>query len=139
MTCHNCRSECKRKGRDRKGTQRYQCRQCSKTFLEPREKTLDGMYLPIEKAEMVLRLMLEGNSVSSTERLTDVHHTTILKLLVLAGERCEKLMARKIQNVAVRDVECDEVWSFIGKKEKRVPRWPPKTGHRWPSENRPTR
>ena len=69
---------------------------------------------------MVLRLLLEGNSVSSTERLTDVHHTTILKLLVLAGERCEQLMSRKIQSLPVRDVECDKVWSFIGKKEKRV-------------------
>ena len=120
MTCHNCRIECKRKGHDRKGNQRYQCRQCSKTFLDPREDHLDGMYLPMEKAEMVLRLLLEGNSVSSTERLTGVHHGTILKLLVLAGERCERLMARKIRNLAVRDVECDEVWSFIGKKEKRV-------------------
>ena len=54
VTCHNCRIECKRKGHDRKGNQRYQCRQCSKTFLEPQEKPLDGMYLPMEKAEMVL-------------------------------------------------------------------------------------
>ncbi len=120
MTCHNCRTECKRKGRDRKGTQRFQCRQCSKTFLEPREKPLDGMYLPIEKAEIVLRMMLEGNSISSIERLTEVHHGTILKLLVLAGEKCERIMADKIRNVQVRDVEADEVWSFIGKKEKRV-------------------
>jgi IS1 family transposase len=29
-------------------------------------------------------------------------------------------MADKIRNVEVRDVECDEAWSFIGKKEKRV-------------------
>ncbi len=120
MTCHSCRIECKRKGRDRKGTQRYQCRQCSKTFLEPQEKPLEGMYLPIEKAEQVLRLLLEGNSVSSVERLTDVHHTTILKLLVLAGEKCERIMAEKVRNIKVRDVECDEVWSFIGKKQKRV-------------------
>jgi transposase-like protein/IS1 family transposase len=120
VTCHNCRIECKRKGRDRKGNQRYQCHQCSKTFLEPHEKPLDGMYLPMEKAEMVLRLLLEGNSVSSTERLTDVHHTTILKLLVLAGEKCERIMAEKVRNVKVRDVEADEVWSFIQKKEKRV-------------------
>lgn len=122
MTCHNCRIECKRKGHDRKGNQRYQCRQCSKMFLEPRDKPLDGMYLPMEKAEMVLQLLLEGNSLSSTKRLTGVHHGTILKLLVLAGERCEKLMARKIRNIAVRDVECDEVWSFIGKKETRPAR-----------------
>ena len=65
MTCPACQTECKRHGRDRKGRQRYQCRQCSKTFLEPRMDALDGMYLPIDKAEMVLKLLLEGNSVSS--------------------------------------------------------------------------
>jgi transposase-like protein/IS1 family transposase len=120
VTCHSCRIECKRKGRDRKGNQRYQCRQCSKTFLEPREDHLDGMYLPMEKAESVLAMLLEGASVSTVERLTGVHHATILKLLVLAGEKCERIMADKIRNVQVRDLECDEVWSFIGKKEKRV-------------------
>jgi IS1 family transposase/transposase-like protein len=120
LTCHNCRIECKRDGRDRRGNQRFQCRQCAKVFLEPRADHLDGMYLPIEKAEIVLRMLLEGNSVSSVERITEVHHTTILKLLVLAGEKCERIMARKIVNVKVRDVECDELWSFIGKKEKRV-------------------
>ena len=120
MTCHNCRAECKRDGRDRKGNQRFKCRQCSKVFLAPREKPLDGMYLPIERAEMVLKLLLEGNSVSTVERVTEVHHTTILKLLVLAGEKCERIMAKKIRNVEVRDVECDELWAFIGKKQKRV-------------------
>jgi transposase-like protein/IS1 family transposase len=120
VTCHNCRTECKRHGKDRKGNQRFKCRQCSKTFLEPRESPLDGMYLPIEKAELVLKLLLEGNSVSTVERITEVHHTTILKLLTLAGERCERIMAEKIRNVEVRDVECDELWAFIGKKQKRV-------------------
>src|SRR5216684_4370810 len=78
------------------------------------------MYLPVEKAELVLRLLLEGNSVSSVVRLTDVHQKTILKLLVVAGEKCERIMAQKVRDVKVRDVECDELWSFIGKKEKRV-------------------
>lgn len=64
MTCHNCRIDAQRHGRDRKGNQRYKCQQCSKTFLEPRSKPLGGMYLPIEKAEMILRMLLEGNSVS---------------------------------------------------------------------------
>src|SRR5258705_13639425 len=91
-----------------------------RVFTDAREDHLDGMYLPIEKAEMVLRLILEGNSVSSVERLTDVHHTTILKLLVIAGEKCERIMAQKVRNVEVRDVEADEVWNFIGKKQKRV-------------------
>jgi IS1 family transposase len=57
---------------------------------------------------------------STTERVTGIHHTTILKLLVLAGEKCERVMAEKVLNAEVRDVEADEVWSFIGKKQKRV-------------------
>jgi transposase-like protein/IS1 family transposase len=120
VTCHNCRTECKRHGRDRKGNQRFQCRQCSKTFQEPQEKPLDGMYLSLEKAEFILKLLVEGSSVSTVERVTGVHHTTILKLLVLAGEKCERIMADRVRNVQVRDVECDEVWAFIGKKQKRV-------------------
>jgi transposase-like protein/IS1 family transposase len=120
MTCHNGRAECKRHGRDRKGNQRYQCRQCSKTFLEPRQKHRGGMYLPIEKAELILKMLLESNSVSSVSRLLDVHIATILKLLVKAGEKRERIMADKIRNVEVRDVECDELWAYIGKKQKRV-------------------
>jgi IS1 family transposase/transposase-like protein len=119
MTCHNCRTECRKFGK-RQSRQRYQCTQCRKVFTDARDQTLDGMYLPVEKAEMVLRLLLEGNSVSSVERATEVHHTTILKLLVQAGEKCERIMAEKVRNVPVRDVECDEVWSFVGKKQKRV-------------------
>jgi len=119
MICHNCRTECRKFGK--RGTrQRYQCNQCRKVFRDARDNTLGGMYLPIEKAELVLKLLLEGNSVSSVVRLTEVHQKTILKLLVLAGEKCERVMAEKIRNVEVRDVECDELWAFIGKKQKRV-------------------
>jgi IS1 family transposase len=78
------------------------------------------MYTSIDQAEIVLKLMLEGNSISSIERVTGVHHTTILKLLVLAGEKCERIMAEKVRNVSVRDIECDELWSWIGCKQKRV-------------------
>src|SRR5258708_28274823 len=78
------------------------------------------MYLPVERAEMILKLLLEGNSVSSVARVTDAHPGTILKLLVLAGEKCERIMATRIVNVPVRDVEFDELWNFIGKKQKRV-------------------
>ena len=105
MTCHNCRTECQRFGKHRNGLQRFRCTQCSKTFTEPHADVLDGMHTPVEKAETVLSLLLEGNSVSSIERVTGVHHATILKLLVLAGERCERIMAQKVRNIEVRDVE----------------------------------
>lgn len=120
MTCHNCRIECKRFGKHRNGLQRYRCRQCSKTFTEPHERPLDEMRVPLVKAEMILKLLVEGVSVRSIERLTYVHRDTILRLLVRAGQRCEMLLGRLIRNLPVRDVQCDEIWSFIGKKEKTL-------------------
>jgi IS1 family transposase len=42
-----------------------------------------------------------------------------MKMLVEAGQRCENLMATHIRNVPVQDVQCDEIWSFVGKKESR--------------------
>lgn len=71
MTCHNCRTECRKFGK-RQNRQRYQCQQCRKVFTDARDTTLDGMYLPIEKAEAVLKLLLEGCSVSTVERFTGV-------------------------------------------------------------------
>jgi IS1 family transposase len=76
------------------------------------------MYISQEKAILATRLLLEGNSIRSTERITDLDRTTIARLLVLAGERCEKLLADTITNVHVRDVEADEMWGFVGMKEK---------------------
>ena len=71
MTCHNCRTECRKFGK-RKSRQRYQCQQCRKVFTDAREG-VEGMYLPIEKAEAILRMLLEGNSVASVARFLDVH------------------------------------------------------------------
>jgi IS1 family transposase len=77
------------------------------------------MRLPMEKATLCLRLLVEGNSIRSVERITGVHRDTILRLLVVAGEKCERLMEEKVRNVKVDDVEADEIWGYVGCKEKR--------------------
>jgi IS1 family transposase len=70
-------------------------------------------------ALLALQLLVEGNSIRSTERITKLSRNTLLRMLVEAGQRCEALMATYIRNVPVQDVQCDEVWSFVGKKESR--------------------
>lgn len=124
MTCHNCRTACKRFGKHRNGLQRFRCNQCLKTYTEDHQRPLDEMRLPLDKAENVLRLLLEGMSVRSVERVTGVHRDTILRLLVLAGERCQRLIEEKIRGVDVADVEVDEIWGYVFKKE----------GHKWDNE-----
>lgn len=79
---------------------------------------MGNMTIPMDKAILSLQLLVEGTSVRTTERITGLHRDTILRLLVLVGEKCERLMARLIVNVPVKDVQCDEIWGFVGKKEK---------------------
>jgi IS1 family transposase len=75
------------------------------------------MRLPVEKACSILQLLLEGMSIRSTERVTGVHRDTILKLLVQAGDRCQTLMVQRVVNLNVQDVQADEIWGFVFKKE----------------------
>ena len=120
MTCEVCDVRCQRFGKHRNGLCRFRCPQCKKTYTEAHERTLGEMYIAPERAALSLKLLLEGNSVASVSRITDLDKHTILRVLVRAGERCEKLMGRLIVNVPVKDVQCDEIWSFIGKKQKAL-------------------
>src|SRR5579872_4307115 len=106
MTCHNCNTRCKKFGKHRNGLQRYRCRRCSKTFTEDHAMPLGSMYTPTDKAAKAIELLVEGCSVSTVERITGIHHTTILSLLVLVGEKCERLLESKIHNLPVSDVQC---------------------------------
>src|SRR5687767_8263898 len=116
MTCHNCQIQAVKIGKDRKGNQRFRCNKCRKSFQEAQDKPLNNMYLPLDKAVLCLRLLVEGNSIRSTERITGVNRNTILDLLVLTGEKCERLLNDKIKGLAVRDVQADEMWGFVGMK-----------------------
>ncbi len=118
MTCHNCKIEAKKSGKDRKGNQRFKCHTCKKTFQEAKDKPLGSMYLSLDKALMCLHLLVEGMSVRSTERITGVHRDTVLDLLVRVGEKCEALMESKLRNVKVNDIQLDEIWAYVEMKEK---------------------
>jgi IS1 family transposase len=78
------------------------------------------MHLPLDKAVSIIQQLIEGSSLRSTERITGVSLPTILKLLVIAGEKCEKLLESRIKDVRVKDVECDEIWAFVAMKQKTV-------------------
>lgn len=120
VKCVVCQSECRKFGKNRNGSQRWQCLDCRKTYSDAVENRAEGFYLPMEKMVMICNLLVEGCSIRTIERITGTHRDTIMKVLVHAGEKCEKLMARLIVNVPVKDVECDEIWGYVQKKEKRV-------------------
>lgn len=118
MACEACDVTCQRFGKHRNGLRRFRCPLCKKTYTEAHKPALEGSYLSQEKIVLALRLLIEGNSLRSTQRITNLDINTIMKILVAAGEKCNQLMGRMIVNIPVKDVECDEIWGFVGKKEK---------------------
>lgn len=119
MTCHYCRAVAKRFGDHRKRNQRFRCPQCGKTFTEEQDKPLHNMRVPMDKALLILQLLVEGCSIRTVERITGVGKTAIICLLILAGEKCTRLMNNKIRNVSLERVEADEIWAYVRMKEAR--------------------
>lgn len=116
MNCPHCQAKAAKFGTTRDGQQRYRCKDCKKSFSEP--KPLPGMATPIDKAAMALRMLLEGVGIRATSRLTGIDRDTIIRLMVQAGKQCEDFLIQSVDHHPFTDIQIDEQWGFIGCKEK---------------------
>jgi len=84
--------------------------------------TVSGManVLNTDKQITVIGALAEGSSIRSIERITGVHRDTIMRLGVKIGQGCTTLLDQKMRNLPCRLLQFDEVWGFIGKKERHV-------------------
>src|SRR5258708_3328872 len=73
-----------------------------------------------EKQEAVLKCLVDGNSIRSTERIVDVHRDTIMRFMVKVGEGCEKLLDREMRELTCKRIQVDEIWGYIGKKQRHL-------------------
>ncbi len=76
--------------------------------------------LPRKKQIEVLHHLVEGNTLRSTARLTGVHRTTIMRLMVRFGKACQRLMDREFQGLTLNHLEVDEIWTFVEKKQGKL-------------------
>jgi IS1 family transposase/transposase-like protein len=120
MACEGCKVVCQRFGKHRNGLLRFRCPRCKKTYTEAHMRTLDSMYISQEKAMLALQLLIEGNSLRSTQRITRLDINTLMSLLIRAGERCQKLMDSQMRGLTCRRLQCDEIWTYVGKKNRHV-------------------
>ena len=77
--------------------------------------------LPLAKRAQILALLVEGNSISATCRITGAAKMTVLKLLADVGEACAKYQDENLRNLPCKRIQCDEIWAFVGAKKKNVP------------------
>jgi IS1 family transposase len=68
----------------------------------------------------ILHHLVEGNSIRATCRLTGASKNTVTKLLVDAGRACSEFQDKVMVNLQCQRIQCDEIWSFVGSKEKNT-------------------
>ena len=76
--------------------------------------------LNTDKKVVVITALVEGCSVRSTVRMTGVAKGTIFRLLAEVGAACAAYQFATIRNVPAQRVQVDEIWSFVGAKQKNV-------------------
>jgi IS1 family transposase len=76
--------------------------------------------LPNEKRGQVLQMMAEGLALRAITRLTGISRTTLLKLLVDAGQAFSDYQDRMLVNLSCKRVQVDEAWAFCYAKQKNV-------------------
>jgi IS1 family transposase len=69
----------------------------------------------------VLAALVEGTSIRAVSRMTNVSRNTIMRFLVEAGAACAVYQDATLRNLKCERIQCDEIWSYIGKKDKNVP------------------
>jgi IS1 family transposase len=85
-----------------------------------------------DKQVAIIGSLAEGSSIRSIERITGVHRDTIMRLGVRVGEGCTALMDATMRNLDCRRLEMDEIWGFVGKKDKHIrPGDDPQLGNVW--------
>jgi IS1 family transposase len=76
--------------------------------------------LSIQDRVQILNCLSEGVGVNAAARMTGKSKNTILKLLADVGEACALYQDRVMTNLKCEKIECDEIWSFVGAKQKNV-------------------
>src|SRR5439155_4236887 len=77
--------------------------------------------LSVDRRAQIVRVLVEGNSIRATCRMTDTTKGTVLKLLVDLGRACFEYQDKTLRNLPCKRLQLDELWSFVGVKEKNRP------------------
>jgi IS1 family transposase len=70
----------------------------------------------------IIAALTEGLGIRATARLTGVNRETVGKLALQVGRGCAELHDRMMVGLRVPRCELDELWAYVGKKQRRMTR-----------------
>lgn len=76
--------------------------------------------LSIKDRAQIMTAISEGMGVNAACRITGKSKNTVLKLIADVGHACAVYQDQAMSNLKIKDVQVDEIWSFVGAKQKNV-------------------
>ena len=96
------------------------CVACMKCFSERKGTVLEHSPLPLAKTVSVMEHLREGCGIRGISRLVKVNQNTVMRYARLAGGHARKLHDELVAvSPLTRELQFDEKWSFVYKKEAR--------------------
>ena len=106
-----------RYGKTKDGRQRYQCKQCKKTFNERRGTVFYNRKTEEKDILECLALLAEGTRISSISRAKGIKEDTILSFLRKAAQHAEQVEAILLNEYEISQVQIDGLWAYVGHKK----------------------
>lgn len=108
-----------RYGKTAKGTQRYLCKVCGKTFVETTGTLFYGKHTPQKDILETLAMLAEGMRISSISRVKGFKEDTILGWLREAAAHAERVEAILMSDYRVSQAQIDGMWAYVGHKGQK--------------------
>jgi IS1 family transposase len=103
--------------------QMFRCNVCGQPFSETAGTPFYGLKTPIQTVCIALQELAEGLGIRAVARIHGVEPDTVLEWLKKAGRHCEMLSTYMLQELHVTQVQLDELWTFVRKKERALKGW----------------
>lgn len=76
--------------------------------------------LSLEKKSQILACLTDGMSIRATVRVTGAAKNTVRDLIREVGPACEEFQRHWFRDLTCADIQCDEIWAFVGCKQKNM-------------------
>lgn len=103
--------------------QMYKCNLCGKPFSETAGTPFFGLKTPMKTVCIALQELAEGLGVRAVARIHGVKPDVVLEWLKKAGQHCQALSECMMRDLNVTQVQLDELWTFVYKKERMLKEW----------------
>jgi IS1 family transposase len=103
--------------------QMYRCNVCGQPFSETARTPFFGLKRPMNSVCIALQELAEGLGIRAVARIHGVKPDAVLEWLKKAGQHCQALSECTMRKLHVTQVQLDELWTFVYKKERMLREW----------------